>query len=306
MAKYSIDTTTVLELFNNIRAALGITNKMTFEQATEAINKIAWFWPYTVKDMVFDGITHATMYNEVSGTIAVPPNTVCTKLSGITAISIPNVLEIGDNVFRGHSYLQAVDAPSTTSIGAKSFCYTGVISVNFPKCTSVGQQAFFQCQDLQSITLPLVGEIGSNAFAACGALMSANLPECTIIRDYTFFNCYNIATVNMPKARYFSTEAFKNCHNLKRLDCRPYYIGAEAFKNSGLTTLILRWESVCTLGNINVFYDTPISSGTGYIYVPAALVDSYKTATNWSTYANQIRAIEDYPDICGTTETITD
>jgi hypothetical protein len=30
------------------------------------------------------------------------------------------------------------------------------------------------------------------------------------------------------------------------------------------------------------------------------LVDSYKTATNWSKYATQIRAIEDYPDICGT------
>lgn len=44
---------------------------------------------------------------------------------------------------------------------------------------------------------------------------------------------------------------------------------------------------------------TPMKSGTGYIYVPAALVDSYKAATNWSTYADQIRAIEDYPDITG-------
>ena len=34
-------------------------------------------------------------------------------------------------------------------------------------------------------------------------------------------------------------------------------------------------------------------------YVPTSLVDTYKSATNWSTYAEQIRAIEDYPEITG-------
>ena len=38
----------------------------------------------------------------------------------------------------------------------------------------------------------------------------------------------------------------------------------------------------------------PIGQGTGYIYVPSALVNTYKSANYWSTYANQIRAIEDY------------
>ena len=60
------------------------------------------------------------------------------------------------------------------------------------------------------------------------------------------------------------------------------------------------WRStMAKLDNTNTFNSTPIASGTGYIYVPAALVDNYKAATNWSTYANQIRAIEDYPEICG-------
>ena len=56
---------------------------------------------------------------------------------------------------------------------------------------------------------------------------------------------------------------------------------------------------MATLANTNAFTNTPIKSGAGYIYVPAALVDSYKAATNWSVYADQIRAIEDYPDITG-------
>jgi hypothetical protein len=64
-------------------------------------------------------------------------------------------------------------------------------------------------------------------------------------------------------------------------------------------TLIIRSPNVATLENTNVFNSTPIKSGTGYIYVPRSRVDSYKAASNWSTYAAQIRAIEDYPDITG-------
>ena len=62
----------------------------------------------------------------------------------------------------------------------------------------------------------------------------------------------------------------------------------------------LEWQrlQVCTLGGDGLYY-TKIHSGQGYVYVPAALVDSYKAAANWQNYADQIRAIEDYPEITG-------
>ena len=72
-----------------------------------------------------------------------------------------------------------------------------------------------------------------------------------------------------------------------------------AFTESAIDTVIVRGTTVAKLGTNNVFSKTPLESGNGYIYVPAALVDSYKSATNWSVFADQIRAIEDYPDICG-------
>jgi hypothetical protein len=37
-----------------------------------------------------------------------------------------------------------------------------------------------------------------------------------------------------------------------------------------------------------------------YIYVPSTLVDSYKTASNWSSVASRFRALEDYT-VDGTT-----
>lgn len=60
-----------------------------------------------------------------------------------------------------------------------------------------------------------------------------------------------------------------------------------------LVKLILRSESVCTLKSTGALIRTPIESGTGYIYVPDHLVESYKTTTNWSTFANQIKPISE-------------
>ena len=63
---------------------------------------------------------------------------------------------------------------------------------------------------------------------------------------------------------------------------------------------MLAGGDLCSLDSTNAFTGTPIASGTGYIYVPAVLIDSYKAATNWSTYAAQFRALEDYT-VDGTT-----
>lgn len=80
-----------------------------------------------------------------------------------------------------------------------------------------------------------------------------------------------------------------------------YISSALCYGASALTALILRGDTVTNLTVTNAFTNTPIANGTGYIYVPSALVEDYKAATNWTTYADQIRAIEDYPDICGET-----
>ena len=101
----------------------------------------------------------------------------------------------------------------------------------------------------------------------------------TVIGDYAFANNNALTMVSFPAVTSISASAFASC--------------------SKLTTVILGVGSVATLNNASAFTSTPIASGTGYIYVPAALVDNYKIASNWSTYASQIRAIEDYPEICG-------
>jgi hypothetical protein len=74
-------------------------------------------------------------------------------------------------------------------------------------------------------------------------------------------------------------------------------IASGAFGNcSNLTTLKLRYPVVIKLAHSNIFAYTPMSNSTytgsfGSIYVPASLVDAYKAATNWATYADRITAI---------------
>ena len=95
----------------------------------------------------------------------------------------------------------------------------------------------------------------------------------------TFYYCTGLEKVDFNILQSINQAAFYGCSSLK--------------------TVIIRSENICYLDTSDAFKETPIETGTGYIYVPSALVDNYKAATNWSTYANQIRAIEDYPDICG-------
>jgi hypothetical protein len=105
-----------------------------------------------------------------------------------------------------------------------------------------------------------------------------------------------------PAATRLDTEAFSQCIKLQYIDLPVATdIGMTAFYNDeDLDALILRnTEAVCGLYNTGVFYNTGISKGTGHIYVPRTMVDSYKAATNWSNFSSQIRAIEDYPEITG-------
>ena len=67
---------------------------------------------------------------------------------------------------------------------------------------------------------------------------------------------------------------------------------------SSLTTVVIRNTTKVALLNMgNAFSGTKIASGTGYIYVPDELVDSYKVATNWVTYANQIKPLSEYVEV---------
>lgn len=100
---------------------------------------------------------------------------------------------------------------------------------------------------------------------------------------------------------FVATYAFYNCE-LEFVDLAAVTaIYAHAFNgNYPMYTFVLRSSTVCTLASTNAFYNGPIKWAEGYIYVPSDLLSDYKKATNWSTYAAQFRALEEYT-VDGTT-----
>lgn len=126
----------------------------------------------------------------------------------------------------------------------------------------------------------------------------AYIKNLNYINDRFFYEAYNLeiayfdSAYTIGKTNYY-TEHFRKCYNLKAL-------------------ILAGDESVCSLIDKNAFYETPMAplsnqpiannikqKREGYIYVPRALLESYKTTTNWSYYADSFRAIEDYGGLEG-------
>ena len=184
-----------------------------------------------------------------------------------------------------------------------------------PRVAKIRDYAFYGCTSLTTANFPLVTTIGSSAFQNCRGLTTVNFPLVTTIRGYTFYSCTGLTTANFPLVTTIGSYAFYDCRGLTTANFPLVTtIGTSAFYGGyRLTALILRnTTQVCTLISINVFDSCYHYHGTvnatynpdglkdGYIYVPASLINSYKAATNWSTFATQFRALEDYT-VDGTT-----
>lgn len=135
----------------------------------------------------------------------------------------------------------------------------------------------------------VVYKIKKYSFEYCDSLTSADLPKVTTVEDYAFFKCTALTSVNLPLWNPYSptSSVFLNCSSLPSIDLpKVARIGTSMFSGcTVLKTVILRVTSVCSLSSVNAFDKTPFASGGtgGTVYVPQALIESYKTATNWST-----------------------
>ena len=169
-----------------------------------------------------------------------------------------------------------------TTIGDYAFCRTNITSLDCPNVTSMKEGACYYCGNLETINFPKLKKMGSAAFLSCTNLRNAVFPELKGNVFNAFGNGRELVSADLSKASGLYNGAFINCPKL-------------------VTVILRKVDGICTLGSTNIFKSTPIESGTGYVYVPAALVNSYKAATNWTVYANHIRALEHSPAICGGT-----
>lgn len=252
----------------------------------------------------------------------------------VTAVSFPLAKTVGKNSFQSCSALTSADFPSATVIGDAAFNRCGLSAVSFPEVKHISKQAFQSSNSLASVDFPKVESIEDMAFSSCKLLEEINMPnlERTIfdVTGSTFGTCTALSSVYFPKLIEISNNCFQYCENLTDVKFPSVEIvGTRAFTQCtklrsiefqkmislpsrlfyhcySLKVVILRSETMCALdatdafgncyhflGTVNVTYN-PDGLKDGYIYVPKAIIEDYKAATNWSTYADRFRALEDY------------
>ena len=201
----------------------------------------------------------------------------CPNLSSVTIAE--GVISLGRNIDDGGTFnyckkLETISIPSTV--------------------TSIGDDTFVNCSRLTSINLPNACEyIGYNAFGDCSSLSSVSFGSGdTSIDDRAFENCRKITDLNIGNCTHIGYAAFAGCRRLKTITLNPIKnceIGVEAF--SGCTKL----ESMTFESTTPPTIDSTSFEGipsTCKFYVPCSAVNTYRTASVWSSYASQIVGYE--------------
>lgn len=214
--------------------------------------------------------------------------------TSLTNIVAKNPLVVDSNAFY---YCQSAEGEITISdeqLEIKDYTFNNCkkIKVNLhDKITNIGRYSFYNCEAIDWNKLPKeLKEIGIDAFYKCINLKITEIPEnVENILTEAFYYCQSIETLKINnKCKAINARAFQYC-GLKELE-----IG------NGITNIGSYAFAACPLEKLTIHATTPpqIQSTTfsntelTEIRVPLSQIETYKSATTWSNYADIMIGIE--------------
>ena len=220
----------------------------------------------------------------------------CTKLTTITFNS--ELSELSDSVFNNCQSLKTFDICKITNIPNSAFSgCTSLETIDLTNVTYIGDEAFYNCSSLKNIgSLTNITHIGDyGAFYNCSLLsIDLNLPNLEYIGNGVTFGNSGITSVSdLGTTITELCHTFNGCTKLKTviLNANIISIKDNTFTNcSSMEWIKLLATSVISLPDSYTFANT----NNCLFYVPDDLVASYKTATNWSTYASRIFSLTQF------------
>lgn len=149
----------------------------------------------------------------------------------------PNLNELGERSFSGCSNIEELDLSNSklTSIPEGAFAYCkNLKTIKLPSTiTSIGDEAFYNCQSLTNIEgldKCTLKSIGSAAFSNCKALENLDFSKSTFtnVPSKAFNGCSALAKITLPNTlTTIGGYAFYACYGIPQLD----------LSNTALTTL---------------------------------------------------------------------
>lgn len=142
-------------------------------------------------------------------------------------------------------------------------------------CTKIARYVLIVCMNARHLELPSVTTIGSASFTTGLDCESVELPEVTSVGSYCFIDM-RIRCIELPKCASIGTGCFETSPRLQ--------------------IIALPGDTLCTLSGSILYMSVNFEAadGPGRIYVNDALVDDYKSATNWATWAERIYPISEW------------
>ena len=223
--------------------------------------------------------------------------------------------------FKDCEALTSVVIPSgATLVGAFSGCTNLREIIWNDGVKEIGSSTFWGCSSLKEVIIPDGVTVSGGVFGYCSSLQKVHLPsEMTSIGDSFFYECSSLEEFNFPDAvTEIGEDAFYGCAKLKEIHLgnNVQEIGSYAFEGCSFVdsvtgkTMIDLPESVNVLGsfpfgnNRHIILrstklvsvkDNTFAPGTIKVYVPSNLLPVYKARTIWSSMADFIYGIEEYP-----------
>ena len=210
----------------------------------------------------------------------------CTGLTTVN-ISYSGVISVGEDIFNNCTNLSTINIPYeyydnyTTADGWSE--YSSLMVRLEPPLMFIDGLVSGTIDRLESNYLASLG-ITSNQ------VVSVSLSQCTYLGYKVFNEHHSLLDLSLPNVTYIESQAFFGANYINDLVLpKCSYIGNGAFSWTGIgnfRNLTLGYSSVVNVGG-NIY----LSGNMSHIYVPSSLVDDYKVAYYWSTFARIITAI---------------
>ena len=175
----------------------------------------------------------------------------------ITSNSAPYTVEV--------TYQEKWSSSNYSSLTTATIPETVTYNGTTYSVTSIGDNAFYGCSSLTSVTIPnSVTSIGSQAFWECSSLTSITIPKgVTSIESSTFYHCSSLTSVTIPNSvTSIGSQAFWECSSLTSITIPENVtsIGFGAFYSTGIYKDESNWENnVLYIDNYLIKAKTSIS-----------------------------------------------